>query len=86
MRRIRTRSNAPEIEVTKAMLQVDQLKIVFRQRQGRVTAVDDVSFAVDRGRIVGMVGESGCGKSVTCRALLRIEAPGRSAPGRQSCE
>jgi oligopeptide/dipeptide ABC transporter ATP-binding protein len=60
---------------SKPLIQVKNLRVSFRLRQGTVTAVDDVSFLIPQGRIVGLVGESGCGKSVTARSLLRIEAP-----------
>ncbi|NJL43350.1 MAG: ATP-binding cassette domain-containing protein, partial [Pseudanabaena sp. SU_2_4] len=39
---------------------------------GLLTAVDGVSFSVDRGKTLGIVGESGCGKSVTARAIMRL--------------
>jgi oligopeptide/dipeptide ABC transporter ATP-binding protein len=60
---------------SKPLIRVENLRVSFRLRQGTVTAVDDVSFEIPRGMIVGLVGESGCGKSVTGRSLLRIEAP-----------
>jgi peptide/nickel transport system ATP-binding protein len=60
---------------SKPLMQVNRLRMSFALRQGTVTAVDSVSFRIPRGRIVGMVGESGCGKTVTARSLLRIEAP-----------
>jgi oligopeptide transport system ATP-binding protein len=49
--------------------------IVFRRRIGTVKAVDGVSFSVDRGQTVALVGESGCGKSTTARAVLRLIEP-----------
>jgi peptide/nickel transport system ATP-binding protein len=63
------------------LLKVENLKITFKQRHGDVTAVDDVSLTINKGRIIGFVGESGCGKSVTSRSFLRIEAPGRIKSG-----
>jgi peptide/nickel transport system ATP-binding protein len=63
------------------LLEIRNLTVRFHLRQGTVTAVDGVSFRIPRGRILGLVGESGCGKSVTARALLRIEAPGRIEGG-----
>ena len=54
------------------ILQVRDLRTGFRTRRGEVTAVDGVSFHVDRGEILGLVGESGCGKSVTSQSILRL--------------
>ena len=70
------------------LLTVDELSVTFGGR-GRVpsTAVDGVSFTVYQGQVVGLVGESGCGKSVTSTSILRLvpEPPGRIA-GRISFE
>ena len=63
------------------LLEIRNLTVRFHLRQGAVTAVDGVSFRIPRGRILGLVGESGCGKSVTARTMLRIEAPGRIEGG-----
>ena len=49
--------------------------IVFRRQIGSVQAVDDVSFEVKSGETLGIVGESGCGKSTVARTLLRLEEP-----------
>ena len=49
--------------------------IVFRHQIGTVKAVDGVSFSVDRGETLALVGESGCGKSTTARAVLRLIEP-----------
>ena len=53
-------------------LQVDSLSTSFRTRQGWLKAVDGVSFSVAQGEILGLVGESGCGKSVTSQSILRL--------------
>ena len=64
------------------LLQVEDLRTYFPLREGTVKAVDGVSFTVDRGQTVGVVGESGCGKSVTAFSILQIVArPGRVVSG-----
>ena len=61
-----------------ALLSVRDLKTYFYQDEGLVKAVDGVSFDVAPGGTLGVVGESGCGKSVTARSILRIvDRPGR---------
>jgi oligopeptide/dipeptide ABC transporter ATP-binding protein len=54
------------------LLAVDNLKTTFRTMRGRITAVDGVSFKVNKGEILGVVGESGCGKSVTSQSIMRL--------------
>lgn len=54
------------------LLEVKQLKTHFHTERGTVTAVDGVTFHVDQGDILGVVGESGCGKSVTSQSILRL--------------
>ena len=54
------------------VLTVENLRTHFATERGRVTAVDGVSFSVDRGETLGLVGESGCGKSVTAESLMRL--------------
>ncbi len=58
-----------------ALLSVRNLKTYFHLDEGLVRAVDGVSFDVYPGQVVGIVGESGCGKSVTVKAVLRILEP-----------
>jgi oligopeptide/dipeptide ABC transporter ATP-binding protein len=55
-----------------ALLEVKNLKAHFRGPRGRITAVDGVSFSLFPGEITGLVGESGCGKSVTAQSVLRL--------------
>ncbi|GIO15671.1 peptide ABC transporter ATP-binding protein [Cohnella xylanilytica] len=54
------------------ILQINELKTHFHTERGRVTPVDGVSLEVGRGEIVGIVGESGCGKSATAQSVLRL--------------
>ena len=64
------------------LLEVRDLQTVFELDEGTVKAVDGVSFDVYSGKVLGIVGESGCGKSVTIKSVLRlIEEPGRIANG-----
>ncbi|MBT1166104.1 ABC transporter ATP-binding protein [Bifidobacterium simiarum] len=57
-------------------LEVNDLTVAYRQPGGRVnTAVDSISFKVSAGEVVGLVGESGCGKSTTARAICGLERP-----------
>ena len=65
------------------LLTVEDLHVRFSTDQGELPAVDGVSFTVERGRTLALVGESGCGKSVTAHAILRlIPAAGHIVQGR----
>jgi oligopeptide/dipeptide ABC transporter ATP-binding protein len=65
------------------LLSVEGLKTSFHTRDGVVRAVDGIDFSVDRGEILGLVGESGCGKSVTSMSIMRLIAkPGQIEAGR----
>ena len=55
-----------------AILRIDNLVTVFNTESGRIRAVDDISFDVVAGRTCGIVGESGCGKSVTALSIMRL--------------
>ena len=61
--------------ITDTLLEVRGLKTYFTLRQGIVRAVDGVDLGIHRGKILGVVGESGCGKSVTAQSILRIVPP-----------
>ena len=65
------------------LLEIQNLATVFPTESGLAKAVDDVSIKIDRGRVLGIVGESGCGKSITSLSILRlIPPPGRIASGK----
>lgn len=57
------------------LLEVDGLVKYFPTKKGTLHAVDDVSFTIDKGKTLGVVGESGCGKSTTGRVILRLIEP-----------
>src|SRR2546423_2182607 len=57
------------------LLEVIALKTHFQTREGLVRAVDGLSFYLDRGELLGLVGESGCGKSITALSIMRLVAP-----------
>ena len=57
------------------ILEVKNLKKYFHTKKGNVHAVDNVSFSLERGKTLGIVGESGCGKSTTGRTILRLIEP-----------
>jgi oligopeptide/dipeptide ABC transporter ATP-binding protein len=65
------------------LLDVEDVSTQFRTPRGLVTAVDGVSFTLDRGRTLGLVGESGCGKSVLSRTVMGL-LPGRNVVRRGS--
>ena len=70
-------------DTSKIVLDVKNLKTVFFTNSGLFKAVDDVSFTVSRGETLAIVGESGCGKSVTALSLMRLvpDPPGRIVGG-----
>ena len=70
--------------MSEAALEIQGLKTQFMTKGGVITAVDRVHLALDRGETLGLVGESGCGKSVTALSILRLlpKPAGRIAAGR----
>src|SRR6266536_483691 len=73
---------ARHVRGERPLLEVRGLRTSFATRDGSVTAADGIDFHVDRGEIMGLVGESGCGKSVTALSIMRLVAkPGRVDAG-----
>jgi peptide/nickel transport system ATP-binding protein len=66
------------------LLDIRGLKTWFKTDDGMVRAVDGVDLHIDRGETLGVVGESGCGKTVTARSVLKTCRPAASRPAR-SC-
>src|SRR4051812_37990362 len=77
------RSMSARQRIEMPLLEVKNLRTSFHTRNGIVRAVNDVSFAVERGETLGIVGESGSGKSVTCYSLMGLipQPPGRIEGG-----
>src|SRR3954463_16795112 len=71
------------LDMGEKILEVKNLETSFFTEAGVVKAVDDVSFNVYKGKTLGIVGESGCGKSVTSLAIMRLipNPPGRIVGG-----
>ena len=64
------------------LIDVQDLQTYFFLHEGTVKAVDEVSFQIRQGRSLGVIGESGCGKSVTAQSLMRIvPIPARKRSG-----
>ncbi len=64
------------------LIRIQNLKVVFPLDEGTVQALDGVNLSIKRGRVLGVVGESGCGKSITARSILRIiPDPGKIEEG-----
>ncbi len=77
-----TPSPAPSAQLPSALLEVKNLQTQFFTDDGVVTAVDGVSFSIAPSEILGLVGESGCGKSVTSLSMLRlVSKPGKITGG-----
>jgi ABC-type oligopeptide transport system ATPase subunit len=61
--------------MAETLIEVKNLKKHFNSPAGVVHAVDDVSFSINKGETLGVVGESGCGKTTLGRTLLRLTEP-----------
>jgi ABC-type dipeptide/oligopeptide/nickel transport system ATPase component len=70
-----------------ALLEVEDLSVAFDGEGGSVPVTSGVSFSIAEGRTLALVGESGCGKSVTAGAIMRLLPlpAARSASGEKSC-
>ena len=77
-------SIAPRLGAALQLLDVERLSVSFATEDGPIRVVEDVSFSVPAGRTIGLVGESGCGKSVTAMSIMRLlpEPPSRVDGGR----
>ncbi len=71
-----------ETNTRPVLLEVKDLQTHFKMSHGLIRAVDGVTFTLHRGETLGIVGESGCGKSITARSILRlIQPPGQIVGG-----
>jgi oligopeptide/dipeptide ABC transporter ATP-binding protein len=71
-----------DVEESQPLLQIDNLQSYFFTREGVVKAVDGATLEVRQGKTLGIVGESGCGKSITAKSILQIvDKPGRIVGG-----
>src|SRR5436305_8536285 len=71
-RRSGDRERFPDAPVEGGLLEVDEIKTGFKTERGLVRAVDGVSFTLERGKTIGIVGESGCGKAVLSRSIMGL--------------
>lgn len=72
----------PEIPAGEVVLEVNELRIYYETPRGDVKAVDGISFTLEQGEILGLVGESGCGKSTAAMGVLQlVQEPGRIVSG-----
>ncbi|MDH5751603.1 MAG: ABC transporter ATP-binding protein [Deltaproteobacteria bacterium] len=80
----RTDNSGETLRQSECVLSLEDLKTHFITREGLVKAVDEVSYHLDRGETLGVVGESGCGKSVAALSILRLipQPPGKIAGGK----
>lgn len=77
-----TPTDSVQIDPNQPLLQVKDLKTYFFTEEGVVKAVDGVSFSIHRDEILGLVGETGCGKSVTALSVLKlVRSPGKIISG-----
>jgi len=68
--------------MSEPLLEIKNLKVEFDVRDGIVHAVDGVTFTINRGETLGVIGESGCGKSITAKTVMRmVPKPGKIPEG-----
>src|SRR4030065_2336074 len=73
---------AMSVTISEPLIEVKDLRVEFDVRAGIVKAVDGFTMTINRGKTVGVIGESGCGKSMTARAILNmIPKPGKITNG-----
>jgi peptide/nickel transport system ATP-binding protein len=60
---------------TNELIRINNLRVTFKLDEGTVQALDGIDMTIKKGRVVGVVGESGCGKSITARSIIRIIPP-----------
>lgn len=72
---------APIAPTSNELLRIEDLRVVFDTDYGKVTALDGVSLSVKEGKTLGIVGESGCGKSLTARSVMRLLPQSASISG-----
>ena len=59
----------------KHLLEIENLSVSFDTSQGKLQAVRNVSFTLEEGQVLAIIGESGCGKSVLCRSIMKLLPP-----------
>lgn len=65
-----------------ALIEVENLKVYFMTRRGPARAVDDVGFSIEKNKTLGLIGESGCGKTTTAMSLMKfVKSPGQIVGG-----
>ncbi|MBE9508457.1 MAG: ATP-binding cassette domain-containing protein, partial [Chloroflexi bacterium] len=68
--------------MSEPLVEVKDLKVEFDVRDGIVHAVDGATFTINRGQTLGVIGESGCGKSITAKTILQmVPKPGKVTQG-----
>ncbi|MCP4579165.1 MAG: ATP-binding cassette domain-containing protein, partial [Deltaproteobacteria bacterium] len=64
------------------LIEVKNLKIYFMTRKGPAKAVDNIGFSIEKNETLGLIGESGCGKTTTAMSLMKfVKPPGRIVGG-----